>query len=111
MERQAGTPLSVENGKNNDFGIYDVLGNLPELCEDFFNETFDYKNLKLPYTGPDSYTPDPDQVYYKEYLTNVRCVFGGYYWYSVQEVLNNLVKPINEIEQDYVSFRVVRRLY
>ncbi len=110
LKSQNGMPLSVENGKKNDFGIYDVLGNIPELCCDFYNEKFDYKNMNLSYTGPDSCTPDPDQVYFKEYLTNVRCVFGGYYWYSVKKVLDNLIKPINEIEQDYVSFRIVRRL-
>lgn len=102
------TPFPVKEQNPNTFGLYDVIGNVPEFCNDYYNENFNFKDFSnLPF-GPDNFTPDQDEVYFKEYLHDVRCVAGGYWFYSYEKIIKNLINPINVIDKDYFSFRIVR---
>ena len=51
-------PFSVYEGKKNRYGIYDLLENLPQYCNDYYLNGYDYSDCeKNPY-GPEKYTPN-----------------------------------------------------
>lgn len=101
-------PLPVSEGKKNSYGIYDILGNLSQFCNDYYQENYDYFDYKLSLFGPETYTPDADQIYYKEPLTAVRISFGGSLSFSFEEMLQWLIVDINEVSQEYNGIRLVR---
>lgn len=104
------TPFEVKNTKMNKYGLYDLLGNIPEYCNDYYREDFSLDLLKKFKYGPDTYTPDPDEVYFHTKLHEVRCYAGGYWWYSFSKISSNLINAINiENSKDFIGFRIMKR--
>lgn len=101
-------PYSVEYEKENSFGIKDPLGNIYELCNDYYLEGQNMKLLKSEKYGPSTYTPDPDQLYFKEPLTAVYIHVGGTHYDTFEKVKNNFIWEVNLLSADFLSFRVVR---
>lgn len=101
-------PYSVESEKNNSFGIKDPLGNIYELCNDYYLENENLKLLKSDKYGPKTYTPDPDQLYYKEPLTAVYIHVGGTHNDTYEKIKDKFIWEINLLSADLFSFRVVR---
>lgn len=102
--------IPVFNGKKNKYGIYDVLGNLPQYCNDYFNEEYDYFDYSLSIYGPDNYTPDADQEYFNEKLTAVRCYFGGYFYSNYEDIERKVIRDCNVISTGLIGIRLVRNL-
>lgn len=101
--------LTVYEGKKNKYGIYDVLGNLPQYCSDYYNDGYNYFDYSLPYFGPDDFTPYPDMDV--DLSPSTRCYFGGYYWNSYEDIQKRIVFDITD---DYgwsrPGIRLVREL-
>lgn len=100
----------VYEGNKNDYGIYDILGNLEQYCNDYYLKDYDYFDYSLSPYGPESYTPDPDQLYYNEVLTPVRCYFGGYWFDTYESILKRSIFDVNERSTEFVGIRLVRQL-
>ena len=100
--------LQVYEGKRNRYGIYDVLGNICQYCNDYYNEEYDYFDYSLSYYGPDNYSPDLDQVFYKEPLTAVRCYFGGDFYTTYDKITKKSIYDINQISTEIAGIRLVR---
>ena len=99
----------VKNMQKNFFGLYDVLGNLPEFCNDYYNENFSFKDFTSHPYGPKDFTPDLDEIYFYGYpLYDVRCISGGYYYNSFAEIKQMPIEPVSVVETEYCSFRVVK---
>lgn len=101
-------PYEVDCEKYNGFGIKDPLGNIYEFCNDYYLEGQNLKLLKTNKYGPVKYTPDSDQIYFKEQLTAVYILVGGSYNNTYQEVKERFVRPINCLSSEFCSFRVVK---
>ena len=100
--------IPVFKGKKNKYGIYDVLGNMPQYCNDYFNEEYDYFDYSLSLYGPDEYTPDADQEYFNEKLTAVRCYFGCYFYSNYEDIKRKIIGDCNVISTELVGIRLVR---
>lgn len=101
-------PYSVKFEKANSFGIKDPLGNIYELCNDYYLEDENMDLLKSNKYGPETYTPDPDQLYYNEPLTAVYIYVGGTNNDTFEKLKNKFIWEINLLSADLFSFRVVR---
>jgi len=84
--------LSVFEGKKNQYGIYDVLGNIEQFCNDYYLEGYDYFDYSLPLYGPDEWTPDLDVLFYQDCST--RCSFGGYFYSKYEDFFNKKIDSI-----------------
>ncbi len=102
-------PYAVDYEASNSFGIKDPLGNIQELCNDYYLKNENLKLLGTKKYGPETFTPDPDQVYFKEPLTAVYVLAGGTHNDTYEKIKDNLIYDINLLSSDYFSFRVVRR--
>lgn len=104
-------PYSIYEEKENSLGIYDPVGNIPELCNSYFNERYTIKDYLKDTYGPKTYTPDPDQIYFREPLTEVRWKLGGDFGSEIEYIKqkNGLLYPVNILSTDFASFRVVKR--
>lgn len=100
----------VYEGKKNKYGIYDLLGNLPQYCNDYYNEDYNYYDYSLSEYGPEEYTPDEDQVFFNEPLTAMRCYLGGFFCSTYEDIQKKLIWEVNEISSDIVGIRVVKNL-
>ena len=103
-------PYKITEEKKNPFGVYDILGNIPEMCNNFYMENYPIGNYLKNQNGPNAYTPDPDQVYFKEALIEVRCILGGYYSSKFEYLKKNLLSPILITKTGFESFRVVKKV-
>lgn len=103
-------PLPVSEGKKNSYGIYDILGNLSQFCNDYYQEGYNYFDYTLSPYGPETYTPDEDQLYYNEPLTAVRCYFGGGRSTTYKELYSYLIIYANELSEEFTGIRVVRQI-
>ena len=102
-------PCEITEEVKNSFGVYDVLGNIRDMCNSYYDENYSIKDyLRNPY-GPETYTPDPDQLYYHETPTEVRWWVGGNYYVDYEFVRNIAIDPINVISDGVMGFRVVRK--
>ncbi len=103
-------PLPVYDGKRNEFGVYDVLGNFAQYCNDYYLDGYNYFDYSLSPYGPEEFSPDLDQVWYNEPLTAVRCYFGGYWFDTYKDIQEKLIFDVNEITTEFVGIRLVRDL-
>lgn len=99
----------VFEGNKNDYGVYDILGNLEQYCNDFYLEDYDYFDYNLSQFGPESYTPDPIQVGYNETLTPVRCCFGGFWFDTYESIQKKIIFDVNERSKEFSGIRLVRQ--
>ncbi len=101
--------LPVYEGKKNKYGIYDVLGNLPQFCSDYYKKGYDYLDYSLSYFGPDDYTPYPDMD--PDLSKSTRCYFGRDYWGTYEDVQKKIVFDIyDEYGWSSPGIRLVRDL-
>lgn len=101
-------PYSVDDEVYNSFGIKDPLGNIQEICNDYFLEGENIKLLKTNKYGPVEFTPDLDQLYFHFPLTANYVRAGGNYYSNLESIRQNFVWEINLHESSFVGFRVVR---
>lgn len=99
----------VYEGKKNEYGVYDILGNLEQYCNDYYLEDYDYFDYTLSPFGPESYTPDPIQLGYNEILTPVRCYFGGFWFDTYESIQKRLIFDANERSTEFAGIRLVRQ--
>ncbi len=111
----------VHEGKKNRYGIYDLFGNLPQYCNDYYLKDYDYFNYeKNPY-GPDEYTNDDEagafwvdgQMLYDESKKEpLLCAFGCYCFNaSYNSVMKRVVLGTNTKDTlNSISIRVVRNM-
>ena len=100
----------VYEGKVNDYGVYDILGNLAQYCNDYYLKDYDYFDYSLSPFGPDVYTPDSDQVYYNSILTPVRCYMGGFWCDTYESFSKRIIMNVNELSTEFAGIRLVRQL-
>ena len=80
-------PFPVYEGKKNKYGIYDLLGNLPQYCNDYYLNEYDYFDFENNAYGPDYYTDDEEELYYNLTPTPVRCAFGCFCWNTSYDLI------------------------
>lgn len=101
--------LPVYEGKKNKYGIYDVLGNLPQFCSDYYKKGYDYFDYSLSYFGPDDYTLDSDLD--RDLYMSTRCYLGRYYWGTYEDVQKKIIFDIyEEAGWSHPGIRLVRDL-
>ena len=101
--------LTVYEGKKNNYGIYDVLGNLEQFCSDYYKKDYDYFDYSLSFYGPEEYTPYPDGD--KDLKTSVRCYFGGFFASTYENIQKKVIFDIyDEYGWSLAGIRIVRDL-
>jgi len=102
-------PIPVYEGKKNRYGIYDLLGNMPQYCNDYYLKGYDYFDYeKNPY-GPDEYTPDEEELEYVSIPTPVRCIFGCFPGETYELMKKYVIRGTLERSKSYLlGIRVVR---
>lgn len=102
-------PYTIDSEKKNILGIKDPLGNIYELCNDYYLEGKNLELLKTDKYGPSTYTPDSDQEYFNEPLTPVYIYAGGTYCHTFNEVKDKFIYAINQLSSEFISFRIVQK--
>lgn len=111
----------VYEGKKNRYGIYDLLGNIPQYCNDYYLRGYDYYDFENNPYGPDEYTPDNEvkafldgfQIVYDDTKQEpLLCAFGCYYDNaSYDSVMKRVIIGTNTIGKDSpLGIRIVRNL-
>ena len=113
-------PFPVYEGKKNKYGIYDLLGNLPQYCNDYYLRGYDYLNFENNPYGPDEYTNDEAPAFWVdgEILYDdtkcipLLCAFGCYCRRaSYESVMKRVIIGINtEDKMNSIGIRIVRNL-
>ncbi|MBP5328536.1 MAG: SUMF1/EgtB/PvdO family nonheme iron enzyme [Spirochaetaceae bacterium] len=113
-------PFPVYEGKKNKYGIYDLLGNLPQYCNDYYLRGYDYLNFENNPYGPDEYTNDEAPAFWVDgkilYDDTKRipllCAFGCYCRrVSYESVMERVVIGTNIGDKmNSISIRVVRNI-
>lgn len=80
--------LPVYEGKKNKYGIYDVLGNINQFCNDFYYNDYDYFDYSL-----NVYGPEKTHVFSSD---ESRCYFGGEYCSSYEDIQKKVIFDISE---------------
>lgn len=94
--------LSVNRGKKNKYGIYDVLGNISQFCNDFNYSDYDYYDYSLS-----AYGPNKKQIYSRD---EMRCCFGGMYFSTYEDIQKQVIFDINENDKwSFSGIRLVRK--
>ena len=101
-------PYTIDYEKNNSFGIKDPLGNIYELCNDYYLKGENLILLKTNKFGPATYTPDSDQIYFNEPLTANYIHVGGTYCDTAKKVKEKFIWGVNLLSSEFFSFRVVK---
>lgn len=114
-------PFIVYNGKKNKYGLYDLLGNLPQYCNDFFLTGYDYFNCEKNQYGPEEYTNDEEAMFFWENGETLyddtkkeplMCAFGCYcFRASYESVTERVVLGTNSnAKNNFIGIRVVRNI-
>jgi formylglycine-generating enzyme required for sulfatase activity len=101
-------PHEVGQKKPNTYGLFDVRGNMDEYCWDYYNSQPIAASKLIDPDGPGTYTPDPDEVYFKTKLHEVRTFAGGNFGTYVMAAYKNPIGFCTAIAKGFVGIRLCR---
>lgn len=101
-------PHKVGTLPPNTYGLYDIMGNIQEFCWDYYNKEYEYKETVIDPSGPSDFTPDYDEIFFKEPIHEKRVIAGAMWASIVNEAINHPLDSLVNIETDFVGIRLVR---
>lgn len=101
-------PAPVYEGRKNKYGIYDLLGNLEQYCNDYYLEGYNYYDYSLSPFGPETFTPDPDEVKDNGPIVPIRCYCGNFWGGTYERIGKQIVFDVYETSKEFLGIRLVR---
>lgn len=103
----SGPPKKVGTLPVNTFGLFDILGTMSELCWDYYNPYSRFEKEAINPSGPLSFIPDPDQVYFNDRLSETRVVAGGDWGTYIDSILKEPFSWVVVEAKDFCGLRLV----